>query len=42
MNPRIKEAIRMNDYKLKLSFTKEEQGTANCSQLLDFRLQRDS
>ena len=36
MNPRIKEAIPMNDYKLKLVFTNGEQGTYDCSQLLDF------
>jgi len=36
MNPRIKEATPMNDYKLKLVFTNGEQGTYDCSQLLDF------
>ena len=36
MNPRIKEATPINDYKLKLVFTNGEQGTYDCSQLLDF------
>ncbi len=31
MNPRTKEAIPMNDYKLKLVFTNREQGTYDCS-----------
>ncbi len=36
MNPRIKEAIPTNDYKLKLMFTNGEEGTYDCTPLLSF------
>jgi len=36
MNPRIKEATPMDDYKLKLVFTNGEHGTYDCSHLLNF------
>jgi hypothetical protein len=36
MNPRIKEATPMSDYKLKLVFTNGEHGTYDCSPLLNF------
>lgn len=36
MNPRIKEATPMSEYKLKLVFTNGEHGTYDCSHLLNF------
>lgn len=36
MNPRIKEVIPTDDYKLKIVFTNGERGIYDCSHLLDF------
>ncbi|MCH8020900.1 DUF2442 domain-containing protein [candidate division KSB1 bacterium] len=36
MNPRISEVIPADDYKLKLVFTNGEEGTYDCSGLLNF------
>ena len=36
MNPRIKEVIPTDDYKLKIVFTNGERGVYDCSHLLDF------
>lgn len=36
MNPRIKNVIPRDDYKLMLVFTNGEKGIYDCSQLLDF------
>ena len=36
MNPRIREAIPTDDYKLKLVFTNGERGIYDCSGLLNF------
>ena len=36
MNPRVKEVIPTDDYKLILTFKNEEKGIYDCSGLLDF------
>ena len=36
MNPRVKEVIATDDYKLILTFKNEEKGIYDCSDLLDF------
>ena len=36
MNPRVKQASPLADYKLKLVFTNGEQGIYDCEKLLDF------
>ena len=36
MNPRVKEVIPTDDYKLILTFKNEEKGIYDCSDLLDF------
>jgi hypothetical protein len=36
MNPRVKEVIATDDYKLILTFKNDEQGIYDCSGLLDF------
>ncbi len=36
MNPRVREVVPTDDYKLKLVFTNGESGVYDCSDLLDF------
>lgn len=36
MNPRVKEVIPTDDYKLILTFKNDEKGIYDCSDLLDF------
>ncbi len=36
MNPRIKEVVATDDYKLELTFTNNDHGIYDCSPLLDF------
>jgi len=41
MNPRVSEVTATDDYKLRLVFTNGEQGTYDCTHLLDFGVFRE-
>ncbi len=41
MNPRVREVIPQDDYKLMLVFTNGEKGIFDCSELLDFGVFRE-